>query len=85
MTDRIAEIRARLDNATPGPWRTHGRDGDHVVSLADEYVVTSAWTPADSALIAHAPDDLAWLLAENELLRAALADEMRVSMEQEAG
>ncbi len=54
MPDRLAEIRARLDAATPGPTprvalreRQHGMD----------------------ALYAHAPADIAWLLDEVERYR----------------
>ena len=69
MSDRIAEIRARLDAATPGPWHKHD----------DEPWVTNSATPPmriiatglrgqpeNADLIAHAPADIAWLLDEVE-------------------
>jgi hypothetical protein len=55
MPDRLAEIRARLDAATPGEWPF----GEMVRHLL----------PPDADLIAHAPADIAWLLAEVERLR----------------
>lgn len=78
---RIEEIRARLSAATPGPWRTQradeesgeidwevmsGAKGTPVarVSEADDYGLPT--TRGDAALIAAAPADLAYLLAELE-------------------
>lgn len=75
-----AEIRARLDAATPGPW--HGpHEGELVcVSLGEygwvcsgvqspEYDVDSEQGMADAEFIAHAPTDIAALLTENDDLR----------------
>lgn len=62
-TDRAAEIRARLNAATPGPWH-EGGEGDIRV---DDYTIAEIWglkSTGDSALIANAPADLAWLLDE---------------------
>jgi hypothetical protein len=73
MSDRLAEIRARLDAATPGPW-----DYDHITRNVE---ADSRWLPDkrhvvapmvghfDGTLIAHAPADIAWLLDEVERLR----------------
>ena len=75
MTDRLQEIRARLDAATPGPWNfgriagdwgsvhTHGRT-NVVINSEDD-----GGYAADQDLIAHAPADIAWLLDEVERLR----------------
>lgn len=73
MTDRLQEIRARLNAATPGPWHRHD----------DEPWVTNSATPPmriiatglrgqreNAELIAHAPADIAWLLDEVERLRS---------------
>ncbi len=74
--DRLAEIQARLDAATPGPWVTKpgvslawselvlapvpGHDG-YMALVAD--TKDSFFNNHDDAdFIAHAPDDLAWLL-----------------------
>ena len=77
--DRIAEIRARLDAATPGPWRTldwadppmfvvaQPRDSDHWPRLA------SCGFGGDADLIANAPADIAWLLDEVDALRERVA------------
>ena len=65
---RNDEIRERLGAATPGPWVTRfiyrlfkaARNDPHML-LGDP---ARDW--ADAELIAHAPADLAHLLAENE-------------------
>lgn len=66
----LPEIKARLGKATSGPWRLdddfvpHSRV-DAVMSLRD-----GCATSDDYTLIAHAPTDLANLIAEVERLRA---------------
>lgn len=75
--DRLAEIRARIDAATPGPWiyesqaDVHGFDGDEIhyvtpqdAARDDDPPMTSFYERADAELVAHAPDDLAYLLGE---------------------
>ena len=97
---RLDEIQARLDAATPGPWETmrSGLLGTRVVRvdgewdglIPDEFVTLV--TPAlriycDADLIANAPADLAFLLAElrkaHEALERveALADELATQSE----
>src|SRR5262245_30261712 len=82
---RLEEITARLATATPGPWRwLYGDERGSFHWLVNDAGVRvhsdggargeynpdiDVWGP-DAALIAHAPADLAWLLAE---LRTALA------------
>lgn len=84
MADRRAQIEARLSAATPGPWRVGYWSPDEPevnAILAEEqtFVVCAdedPIKPADANLIAHAPDDLRWLLdalAEAEAERDALA------------
>lgn len=67
--DRIAEIRARLAAATPGPWRA---DEDEII-WSDEGIdiIHVVVNPENADLIAHAPDDLRWCLDEIDRLRAA--------------
>ena len=73
---RIAQIRARLGAATPGPWQTWpdgteesvesvsvGRFVCHMNSNMRQF-------RADASLIANAPADLVYLLAEVERLEA---------------
>lgn len=75
MPDRLQEIRARLDAATPGPWQYHpdpigalcGPDGRNIITPYAGYGDSSDWP--DINLIAHAPADIAWLLDEVERLR----------------
>ena len=71
MPDRLQEIRARLDAATPGPWENEfgvvadANGNRHYIP--NEY---GDWdNPADPDFIAHAPADIAWLLDEVERLR----------------
>ena len=82
---RLAEIEARLTAATPGPWmvRRHGRVGcackvSNVVHGNALPLGKHIWAgkscafAADAELIAHAPEDLHWLIARvRELLPAA--------------
>ena len=66
-TDRLAEIQARLDAATPRPWHLDAR-GDwgvytEAMPSATSSDIASAVRREDEVLLAHAPDDLAVLLA----------------------
>lgn len=81
MKHRIAEIKDRLEKATPGPWIAVGknRNDGHQVVVAGEYtnegepdmwidVVYSADEVADADFIAGAPEDIRFLLSEVERL-----------------
>lgn len=86
LTDaRLRSIRRRLRAATPGPWRYDGcsvtdqrRTGDSFsmewipngIAVSDERV--NMRIDADAELIAHAPADLAMLVAEIERLREVI-------------
>lgn len=82
---RLDEIRARLAAATPGPWwRTGGpelwfvepAEGDDVItgiSRNQYHEIQSDRAGHDAALIASAPDDIAYLLAEVERLTGEVA------------
>ena len=78
VPDRLAEIRSRLDAATPGPW-TNDLEWDEVDAIVvpkikyfDPYraCVARVGNPPNADLIAHAPADIAYLLDEVERLRA---------------
>ena len=94
---REQEIQARLDLATPGPWRlddghAHGQEGCRCMSCWDPTTAWLTWNKVfcddnpngrpdcsvagysfeDAALIANAPDDLRYLLAENARLGEVL-------------
>jgi hypothetical protein len=74
MSDRLAEIRARLDVATPGPWRVIEplqqtarpprrmlvADLEAPQQSSELGNVQLSWF--DTRFIAHAPADIAWLL-----------------------
>lgn len=76
----LAEIAARAEAATAGPWCTDGAE----IYQGDEYVAYAFWVGEtcradeadggllDAAFIAHARTDVPALLAEVERLRAAL-------------
>lgn len=80
--ERIAEIRARLEAATPGPWKANlylggayaidriAPNGDRLARVA--VVDGMIQTPANAALIAHAPTDLAYLLDRIDKLERAV-------------
>jgi hypothetical protein len=73
LTERLAEIRARLEKATPGEWEW---SGDDLIQSASGESVLDIWprmdggkleigldvTRYDRDLIAHAPADLRFLL-----------------------
>ena len=71
MSDRLAEIRARLDARTPGEWVIeHGEyisavgphKFPHVIACVERYTETGCDHRKDAVFIAHAPADIAWLL-----------------------
>ena len=83
MTDRYDEIRKRAWAAAPGPWVWHWREDDDVwpgsiiggVDTGRAYAV--AMCPRygkesfaqDAEFIAHAREDVPWLIAEVDALR----------------
>ena len=81
MSDRIDAIRDRLAKATPGPWETVPTTGNAVASPdGDGYwtdVADRIESEPDADLIANAPADLAYLLAEMDKARAGLAEAWR--------
>ncbi len=64
---RLAEIEGRLAAAAPGPW-----EGADYEVLATDIDIADCQTLADADLIAHAPADLAALLAFAKEVRAAI-------------
>ena len=81
--ERIAEIRARrealTEHATIGDWHYGGDDAVQVFpATGTSELVATIWGEADEErvlgeFIAHSKDDVDWLLAEVERLRAELA------------
>lgn len=74
---RVGEIEARLAAATPGPWFLDA-DGDSGVytearASNSSSEIASAFRREDEAFIAHAPADVAYLLAELRKAHEALA------------
>lgn len=79
--NRISEIKARLDKATPGPWEKRYNclygweiwqprkpNTDHLVAAIATTRDESLQplVDGDADLIAHTPDDLRWLIDEVE-------------------
>jgi len=77
MTADRSGIQARLAAATPGPWVVEPSkyvSGRYVVAEGGRQIRHATETsPVDADLIAHAPADLAALLAELDAKDAALA------------
>jgi hypothetical protein len=65
----LDEIEKRLAAATPGPW-----EGVDYEVLATEIDIADCQTLADAELIAHAPTDLAALVAFARVVQAARRD-----------
>ena len=79
LTDQdLADIQARLNAASPGPWQSfiEGRDhegGSSFIRTQGEDIELTGVTDADQDFIAHARQDLPRLLEEVRRLRSAKA------------
>lgn len=86
-----AEIRARLDAATPGEWGIvsrfddDGRPAGRFVRFGDD-LDSDSTDPSenDAQLIAHAPADLLWLLAEHDRLTTIAEQHSRLCLAEDA-
>jgi len=75
--DRLAEIEARIEAATEGPWEVIG-GGEYVTGVGVGIGVHDGGIrPADATFIAHTRTDVPWLVEQvivrDEALRAVLA------------
>lgn len=83
----LDDIKARWAKATPGPWNIDREDGCRgdidrrvcagpatVASVCEATYPDGEWLRAshDAAAIAHAPEDIAWLVARDEELSKKL-------------
>lgn len=79
--ERLAEIAARADAATAGPWCTDGAE----IYQGTEYIFDAEWIgetcrvdgdggKADAVFVAHARADVPALLVDNERLLARVAE-----------
>lgn len=76
MSTREAEIAARAEKATKGPW-SFRPDHSNAIYDADGRFVGSAYNGngwADGQFIAHAREDIPYLLSQNATLREALTE-----------
>lgn len=96
MNERLEQIRQRLQAATPGPWRANTRFDNEIyietgpINAPEQMCrfiggsVYPQYVMRDATFIAHAPEDVAWLLEQLE--RAAPpAPEPPQGMEQREG
>ena len=76
-------IKERLENITPGPWMSNetevftfapNLEGGEVHTVQDSYPRSGYDPIADAEFIAHAPEDIRHLLAENMALTNALVN-----------
>jgi hypothetical protein len=85
MTTRLDEIRKRVEQATPGPWErsdfAHAVDDTFEVKSRGKLyqngypsLVASEADRRDANFIAHAREDIPWLIAEVERLQMELAE-----------
>jgi hypothetical protein len=69
----LSDVEKRLKAATPGPWELHDADGaaTSITERGDGYpvVLDGSMKPADQRFVAHAPQDVAGLVA---VVRAVL-------------
>lgn len=88
MTDRIAEIRQRLDAITPGEWKLD--KGIHIIYVGDTddwseglllIDVCNSRNDGDIELIASAPADMRYLLDEVERLQNLVDTQLLVITE----
>ena len=83
---RLAEIQARANAATEGPWRAND-NGKGTVYDGRNIGVCSMWAvrrPADAVFIAHAREDIPWLLVRVQELEGELRlanEEIRIREE----
>lgn len=73
--DRVEAIKDRLEKATPGPWEVGRQSGEPYVRGDKGGTTVMLFAPCqmeDAELIAHAPEDIRFLLEENKRLREAL-------------
>lgn len=81
MTADRAAIRARWEAATPGPWRVDEWSKTFDVGAATLHVAQCLHDPrgeADAEAIAHAPTDVAALLADLDAAEALLREAFNV-------
>jgi hypothetical protein len=71
---RMDSIRARLEAATPGPWLVRGGQltSRFSVGSVDGHPVGLTYAPADADFVAHARDDIEWLLDQLEQIGASI-------------
>ncbi len=73
LSARLVEIAERIKNARNLPWRSEWDGGIKVVRGQDQTIIRGGF-PENSDLVAHAPEDLAFLLAQVAKLDRANAE-----------
>lgn len=74
--ERLAEIRARVEATSPGPWRFDANRAE--IYSPNGHLIADVWEPTheseNAEFIAHAPEDTRALLAEIERLQRRVAE-----------
>lgn len=80
---RVAEIAARAEAATEGPWSRSRHYKLNIISDATGQIITGHATPnsTNAEFIAHAREDIPFLLSEVRRLRSVVEDAERVIAE----
>lgn len=81
--DRLSEIRARCEAATPGPWEAktnrhpqcNGEPWGWISGATGRITWSGNLGKTNAAFIAHAREDIPYLLAEVERLQGKLQDQ----------
>jgi|HubBroStandDraft_6_1064221.scaffolds.fasta_scaffold02059_20 hypothetical protein len=83
LSTRLREIQERCDAATPGPWRVSKSEDIMADDASGGFIIASglSWQP-EHDFIAHAREDVPFLLAEIDRLRAI---EQRLKVFADAG
>lgn len=80
MTDPLEQIKERNAKRTPGPWKLQFDGYDYSVIAPDDepgtmFIAEKCMQGSrDADFIAHAPEDLDWLIAEVEKLRSRYSE-----------
>lgn len=70
MNNRIAEIKARLEKTTPGPWKvTYNEDLEWPKVYSEHRLICAYTNEMNAYFIAHAPEDIQYLLEITDILR----------------
>lgn len=80
MNERIEQIKARLDKATPGPWEILSAvTQPPTIGTSSGIAIAHGYRRETAEFIAHAPDDLKFLLEAVKESEERLKEEYRIN------